>query len=206
MLYYSLLDFSSLSDAETDAVRQRIKKHFSDGKSLKRKESVAVRALLCHMLCSCFGVTDFSVECDGNGKPYITGSNLHFNLSHSGKYALCVCGTEKVGCDIEQIKKFNERVVERFFCEKECIVLKQSNDVSAVFTKLWTLKESALKFTGAGIAGGLDSYDFSAYCNDDKILMNNLVFNTFEVDGFSVSICSEKGNAVQLEADINDII
>ncbi len=206
MLYYSLLDFSSLSDAETDAVRQRIEKHFIDGKSLKRKESVAARALLCYILHRCFGLTDFTVECDVNGKPYITGGNLHFNLSHSGKYAFCVCGTEKVGCDIEQIKNFNERVVERFFCEKERAVLKQSDDASAVFTKLWTLKESALKFSGAGISGGLDSYDFSGYYKKDKIIMNNLVFNTFEVDGFEVSICSKNSDIIQLEADLSDII
>ena len=81
-----------------------------------------------------------------------------------------------------------------------------SDDGSAVFTRLWTLKESALKFSGEGISGGLDSYDFSAYCNDDKILMNNLVFKTFEVDGFSVSICSENGDMLQLNAEIDDII
>lgn len=206
MLYYSLIDFSSLSDTQTDVLRRRIEKHFADDKALKRKESVAVRALLCYMLDRCFGVTDFTVECDGNGKPYIAHSNLHFNLSHSRKYALCVCGTEKVGCDIEQIKGFNERVAERFFSENECALLKRCDDVSAVFTRLWTLKESALKFSGEGISGGLDSYDFSAYCNDDKILMNNLVFKTFEVDGFSVSICSENGDMLQLNAETDDII
>lgn len=195
-----------MSDAETEAVRQRIKVYFPEVKSLKRKESVAARALLCYMLDRCYGVTDFTVGCDDNGKPHITDSNLYFNLSHSGKYALCVCGTENVGCDIEQIKAFNEKVAKRFFCENEFAALKECDNASAVFTKLWTLKESALKFSGKGISGGLDSHDFSAYYKEDEIKMNNLVFNTFEVDGFAVSICSENGEIIQLEADISDII
>lgn len=206
MLYYTILDFSAFTDEQTEAVRQRIKRHFSDGKDLKRKESVAVRALLCFMLNKCFGLTDFTISSDSNGKPYIKNSDLHFNLSHSGSRALCVCGNVRIGCDIEKIKACNEKVAERFFCKNECAVLRQSEKPSRAFTRLWTLKESVLKFTGEGISGGLDCYDFSEYYKEDKFSLNGLIFNSFEEDGFSVSICSENSEIIQLEVVIGDII
>ena len=41
-----------------------------------------------------------------------------FNLSHSGKYVLCSAGVsgERVGCDIEYMRKYHERLAENIFC------------------------------------------------------------------------------------------
>lgn len=206
MLYCSIVDFTSLTDEWTEILRQRMKKHFTDERALKRKESVAARALLCFMLKNCFGLTDFIADCDENGKPYIEKSNLHFNLSHSGNYALCVCGDEKVGCDLEKIKACNLKVAQRFFCEKEFIALQKNEASPFAFTKMWTLKESALKFSGNGISGGLDSYDFSEYYEEDEFVMNNLHFFSFDKDGYSVSICSDGNKISQLEVSVDDIV
>ena len=205
MIYYSVFDFSSLTDGQTDFLRRNICKYFSDEKTLKRKESVAVKALLCRMLAECFGLTDFTVSCDLHGKPYIENSNLHFNLSHSGNYALCVCADEAVGCDIEKIKECNLKVAQRFFSKSEFAVLKNSDNTAHVFTKMWTLKESALKFSGKGISGGLDCYDFSEYYKEDKFRMMNLHFFSFEKDGYSVSICSEGDALTRYNTDIGEI-
>ncbi len=206
MLYCSIVDFSSLTDEQTEILRQRMKKHFTDERALKRKESVAARALLCLMLDNCFGLTDFTVNCDKNGKPYIENSNLYFNLSHSGDYALCVCGDKKVGCDIEKIKACNLKVAQRFFCENEFKALRNSEASAYVFSKMWTLKESALKFSGNGISGGLDSDDFSEYYKEDEFDIDNLHFFSYEKDGYSVSICCDDGKITQLEVSVDDIV
>lgn len=158
------------------------------------------------MLEKCFGLKNFTVNSDDNGKPYIENSNLQFNLSHSGDYALCVCGEEKVGCDLEKIKSCNYKVAERFFCEGECSVLKSVEASAHTFTKMWTLKESALKFSGNGISGGLDCFDFSEYHKEEAFEMCNLKFRSFEYCGYFVSICSESTGLTQLKADIGDII
>ena len=44
-----------------------------------------------------------------------------FNLSHSGKYVLCSAGVsgERVGCDIECMRKYHERLAEKYFCSSE---------------------------------------------------------------------------------------
>lgn len=206
MVYYALLDFSTLTDTQTDDIRRKIQTHFADKSTLKRKESIVAKALLCFMLSQCFGVTDFSVTCDENGKPYITEGDVQFNLSHSGDYALCVCGKEKIGCDVEIAKEFKEKVAKRFFCEKEFELLQRITDKSSCFTKLWTLKESVLKYTGQGVSGGLDRYDFSEYYIYDSFFSYGLHFNSFNIPGYSVSICSENGNVSQLTVNITDLI
>ena len=206
MLYYSLLDISAITDIQTDNIRQKIARHFTDGDSLKRKESVIARALLCHMLDKCFGVRNFTVDSDKNGKPVIVNSDLYFNLSHSGNFVLCVCGDENIGCDIEKIKACNFKVAERFFCENECRLLSASDNFPFDFMRMWTLKESVLKFSGKGISGGLDSWDFSGYYKDDKFMLDGLMFLSFEKNGYYISVCSRSDELIYVEAFIGDII
>ena len=76
-----------------------------------------------------------------------------FNLSHSGRYAACIVGAGVCGIDIEQIKEKREFtcIAERFFCENEKTYLK-SEETSEAFYKIWTLKESYMKYTGTGFA------------------------------------------------------
>jgi len=206
MVYYALLDISQLSDINTDLIREGIKQHFAQAGTLKRKESVAAKALLCMILKGKFNLTDFTVECDKNGKPFIVGSEICFNLSHSGSNVLCVLGKEQVGCDIQEIKEYNPKVTKRFFTQNEHAYLESCEKKELDFTRLWALKESALKFSGDGMSGGLDRYDFSEYYNKDSFTLEDICFNSFEFGNCVVCICSETGCISQLEADIDDII
>ncbi|MDO4532056.1 MAG: hypothetical protein Q4C06_08755, partial [Bacillota bacterium] len=40
-----------------------------------------------------------------HGKPIVNSTNVHFNLSHSGSYAVCVYGDIPLGVDIQKIKE-----------------------------------------------------------------------------------------------------
>ena len=47
------------------------------------------------------------------------GEDTPFNLSHSGEYVLCAfsdCKEAQVGCDLEMIGEYREKVAKRFFC------------------------------------------------------------------------------------------
>lgn len=206
MVFYAVMNISQLKDSETDILREKVKKHFIKSDTLKRKESVAAKALLCFLLKKHYKLFDFTVDCDKNGKPFITDSEIFFNLSHSGSYVLCAVGNEKIGCDIQEIKKCNLKVAQRFFTESECICLEKSENKALDFTSLWSLKESVLKFSGEGIVGGLDRYDFSEYYNKGSFTYEGLCFDRFEFENFVASICSEKGCISQLNADIEDIM
>lgn len=206
MLYYSINNISDVSDEDSEILRLKINKHFSQKANLKRKESVVAKAALCLLLKEKYGLTDFEVDCDENGKPFITGNCEFFNLSHSADLTLCVCGNEKVGCDIQEIKPYNSKVAKRFFTEKEYNILEKSDDSALAFTRIWTLKESVLKFSGEGITGGLDRYDFSTYYKHDAFEYEGLKFMTLELSGYVASFCSKTGNFSQLSVNLNNII
>lgn len=206
MIYFSVTDISAVVDDEVSILRERLEAHFSDKTGLKRKDSVCARAFLCSLLKEVYGMSDFVVLSHENGKPYIKGSEIHFNLSHSDDIVLCAFGDEKVGCDVEHIKAYNEKIAHRFFTEKEQMRLNESCNKALDFTKLWTLKESILKYSGEGMSGGLSSYDFSGCLDSESFDLYGCHFESRTYAGFVISICCKEKRILQLEADIKDII
>lgn len=190
MIYYSLLDISDLQPDEVSCLKEKISGHFLYSSALKSKESICAKAVLCCLLKEKFNLTDFTVECERNGKPKLVSSPLSFNLSHSKNYVLCACGDENVGCDTELIKPFKLNVAKRYFTEREYMYLAQSNSETD-FTKLWTLKESILKLSGEGLSGGLAKYDFSDYLYLDSFEAFGCHFESKKIGDFIFSICSQ---------------
>lgn len=97
------------------------------------------------------------------GKPYLPGSDVKFNLSHAGDYAVCAIGQAEIGCDIEQARGYNLRVARRFFGASETALLEAAppGERERLFFRLWTLKESYLKATGDGLARPLNEACFA---------------------------------------------
>lgn len=205
MIYYSVIDISAVDDCYVLNSGKELEKHFKDISSFGRKESICARALLRYILNSKYGLYDFFVDNDFNGKPYIADSDIFFNISHSGNYVLCAVGNESVGCDIEIINKYNEKVAERFFTASEQNVLKNSENKSADFIRLWTLKESVLKLTGVGVGGELLNYNFSEHINKDEFEAFDCNFKVIQTDDSVISICAKTNSIVQLKADAEDI-
>jgi len=101
------------------------------------------------------------------GKPLLDTRDhpapLHFNLSHSGEYALLgLCRDHPLGVDIEQQNKNRDisGLTKRFFTTTEARQLEGLSDPAqlAHFYRLWTCKEALLKAEGVGITGGLDGF------------------------------------------------
>lgn len=101
------------------------------------------------------------------GKPYLSGREYEFNLSHSGRYAACAIADYPVGLDMQILCSCSEKLVRRFFAKREQDIILSANDRDAAFTRLWCRKESYLKTLGCGIRTELSSLDFSG---DDPIL------------------------------------
>ncbi len=90
----------------------------------------------------------------GSGKPFLPGSGIRFNLSHSGDYALCALAGTEIGCDIERIRPVSPRAAERFFCPPEAADILAQPTLEARterFFRYWTLKESFVKAVGTGL-------------------------------------------------------
>lgn len=97
-----------------------------------------------------------------HGKPFLSGHELYFNLSHSGdSLLLAVSDLQAIGVDIETVRDRDNLpgIAERSFSAAELAywqALPEAERVSAFF-RLWTIKEAFVKAVGRGIALGLAS-------------------------------------------------
>ena len=91
-----------------------------------------------------------------NGKPALASSSLHFNLSHSGAWAvLAVTSGAAIGVDLEMIdpRLDYERLAARFFtaAEQADLLAAAPQRQRRRFYRLWTRKEALLKGQGRGV-------------------------------------------------------
>lgn len=115
------------------------------------------RAMLRRLLSERLGTSpgDLAFELGERGKPFLLGSTLHFNLSHSeDRAALAISVLPSIGIDLEC---FDRRVdVEglsrRCFRDSEISSLLDLSEEEKrrVFFWIWTAKEARMKATGEG--------------------------------------------------------
>ncbi len=119
-----------------------------------------------------------------NGKPYFDKTselgNMNFSISHTNNLWCMVIGSQKLGIDIQYIKKKEKsivnhnKIIKKFFGKEEQDFLKGKNEDD--FIKLWTLKEAYGKYLGIGIDKGLLRKKFK------KEFLENLWENKFSVE------------------------
>ena len=102
------------------------------------------------------------------GKPFVPGSVVRFNLSHSGSVGLValVSGVE-VGCDVEKIRERVpiDELAARFFSasEREALARLPGPERRTAFFACWTQKEAFVKARGEGLTLPLDAFDVSIH-------------------------------------------
>lgn len=133
-----------------------------------------------------------------NGKPVLKENiGIYFNLSHSGRYVAGVFSDSEVGIDVEQIRKGQMKVAERFFCPEEYLALQKGKMKKAdcYFTELWTRKESYIKAVGKGIA--LDLASFCVLQDQVKFLKAGQTGEWYlqsydPASGYILSVCAKE--------------
>lgn len=92
-----------------------------------------------------------------HGKPFFTlQPKIHYNISHSGEYVLCLLAGQEVGIDIQIHKDADYgRFLERMVSEEEKKEILESRDVKKAFFEQWVLKEAYIKWTGEGFSRDL---------------------------------------------------
>ena len=99
------------------------------------------------------------------GKPRLAGGGAHFNLSHSGGYALVGVYAEELGVDIEAERPRLDGLglARRFFTAREAAWLEglAPEDRARGFGRLWTCKEAWMKADGRGLAQNLRRIEVS---------------------------------------------
>lgn len=96
----------------------------------------------------CFNYT----SCD---KPYLKGTPLHFNLSHSGNYILYAIANSAIGIDIEYCDStLDFLTLAKEFCselEWHTLSMLAPAERSTTFYRYWTQKEAFVKAIGTGL-------------------------------------------------------
>ncbi|MGT2749831.1 4'-phosphopantetheinyl transferase family protein [Streptococcus orisasini] len=167
-----------------------------------RERCLLAEALVRYALIKDYGMKEEKILFNRSkyGKPFLMESNLHFNISHSGKWIVCAIGNSQLGVDVELIRLLEYENIYKSFSSTERMHLDalSTQDKQTSFFKLWTLKESFVKFIGTGLRCPFDS--FSIDINSLELLKEkqqdtNLSF-------FSKKLDAEHWYALCCESDI----
>jgi 4'-phosphopantetheinyl transferase len=138
-----------------------------------KRRYVIARGTLRRLLGEYLDLAPASIELavDQNQKPLLAdkhaGSDLHFNVSHSGDLAMIgfARGCE-IGIDVEELREVShlEQIARRFFHPSETsrVLTCPTSAQSLAFLRCWTGKEAILKAVGIGILGNLADFQVPA--------------------------------------------
>lgn len=137
-----------------------------------------------------------------HGKPVTDG--ICFNLSHSHDKVVCAVSKEPVGIDIEKIEPLHANLAERFFTENEIRYLNRfyEEEKQQEFFRLWTMKESYMKYTGEGMSLSLDCFEFvigekvSVYRHGQ---LCDCSIKEYEVPGYKLTVCSKEKDYMDMK-------
>lgn len=129
---------------------------------------------------------NYGIDCnplftyDVNGKPYLKEyPDICFSISHCNNGVLCVIADEPVGCDIEDIpQNIDDLLYNNCFCPSEQMIIHDSDKPEVDYTKIWTMKEAALKATGEGLSCDL------------RYLLQTMPYKEYKYES---KICEQKG-------------
>jgi 4'-phosphopantetheinyl transferase len=156
-LYYTHIDHW-LSREELSALISLLpKKIQEDLLAYRRKEDATASFLGKCLVSHAFHQedVDFSwnnVAYTEKDKPFLPGSPLQFNLSHSGHYVAVIIGQGLAGVDVERYREVKLELFNRQFSETEWEQIHQSALPSRKFIEFWAIKEAAIKADGRGVA------------------------------------------------------
>lgn len=189
------LTASEYNESLDNIISSRAKEKIGNFKFISdRKRSLCGELLVRYMIAN----KDIVLDVDSNGKPYCKNfPEIHFNISHSGDWVICAICDSPIGVDIEKIGHADLQIAKRFFTEYEYRqLLNQETNRSELFYKLWTLKESYMKYTGKGLLIPLNSFEFDFIEHNIRLRIpesNMLHFNSLKVFGdYYLAMCSEK--------------
>jgi len=131
------------------------------------------------------------------GKPFLKNSNLFFNISHTDNFLIIAVSDCETGIDVECLnRKVSFAVAEKYFKD-------EYNNVNELI-KLWTIKESLLKFFGKSVLTDL---------KDIKITNNDIFYKNektalkpfcLKIDDFYITIFT-KNNYMLSSTDVNKL-
>lgn len=159
---------------------------------LKRKidrDNCAAAYLLLRFALKENRIDNFEIIIGENGKPFLKSGEIFFNISHCAEGVAVVLDTAPVGIDVQEIGGFNEKVAKRFFDESENEKINASTDKAKAFTRIWTLKESAIKCEEKSLA---NLGEFSFGDNEKFFEKYEKKFSCLDEKNVLISVCGNR--------------
>jgi len=129
---------------------------------------------------------------DKNGRPFIKGVPLDFNITHSGSMVLCaISGTQRVGIDVEEMNDIQFEDFREQMTHNEYQKIRSSDNSPLEFYNYWTQKEAVLKANGEGLGIPLKSFEVI----DGKAELYSDVWNLSKLEihpDYSCHLASDK--------------
>lgn len=130
-------------------------------------------------------LAEYGIEADeiyrtAKEKPYVE-ADVHFSVSHSGDYFVCIIADCPVGIDVQERRKTAAvKIAERYFTKSEQEYVERNGEDG--FFRLWTRKEAYSKLTGEGIG--------ELMRRTDVLYREDVEFTDFQIeDGMYCSCC-----------------
>ena len=144
-----------------------------------------------------FGMSPYELKTSfgEHEKPFIeNGGGIHYNLSHSGRYVVIASGDSSLGIDIEKTGRIKGNIAKRFFSPREYLeYVKYSAWDKDYFCRMWTLKESYIKYDGRGLFLPLNSFSILQGGSGFYMVDSPLKFRQFDIPGgYIMSVCSHE--------------
>ena len=157
------------------------------------------------------GITDYHIEYRGRQKPYVAGrSDVFFNISHSGEMVALALSDKEVGVDIEKEQHFKENLIDYVFTQGDKALAKELTallgiTIDQAYTRLWTVKESVMKYSGLGIALAPKSILLSKApisnnpgrfisASSESFDCKKLMLCSYSIPGYQLTVCSDHGS------------
>ncbi len=177
-----------------------------------KKRSVCAELLLDYSIKRVVGKEKIIVLSSNKyGKPLSTDpEDFFFNISHSGRFVVIVAGDSEVGIDIEEIRADKNEDVVDCFAEKEkrYVYIDDLTKRKMRFIKMWTMKESFVKYLGTGLSTDFRSFCINPYSGevDYQNISYPIVRTWIFEDDYYLSLCGYGQVNETRKIDYKDLI
>lgn len=154
---------------------------------LKRAQCAAAGLLLTHL----FGENGNAptLAYGANGKPYLANHpDTFFSITHSDKWVFLAVSDSEIGIDAQMPRKVCPRLAARSTSPEELAWVKL--DTEPHFTRLWTMKEAYLKYSGTGLTVPIREVSVSVPPVDGYDEQNDCYWALLTYEGVPLSVCS----------------
>ncbi len=135
-------------------------------------------------------------------RPYLKGGP-DFNISHAGRFVVCMLADEKVGVDVEHIQPIELEDFRSQWTDKEWKDILGSGDPLYKFYRYWTRKEAVIKADGRGMHLPLHTLDVST----SPVVIGNNTWFLSEVDldkSYCCSVATQTKSEVLIDKQFYD--